>query len=591
MITCFELNERECRIVTLSHSKSGIQIHHAFTVEFPEMPPQDTKNLKVKSDLIRETLKKYRIKVKRGILIVPKQSVTVRHSSLPSSVDSEIAQMAHFEAERHIPFNAERHIISHHILRKEGVSGSKVLIAAVDSPIVEEMIQILSQAGINPEVSDISSLSLFNLFLASNPNLKDDITIGLINIGHLTTDITLIRENLVIYTRSALHGTSRLIKELNDILKPQVPFDRNLLDKLDLSSPELSFYDSSSAEMSDKSDRSDMSDVSDVSDVSDKTVQPTTAQEMPERQTFETLEKIAIPEGKSEQTNPKHPSRVILQQWLMRLLQEIRRTYEFARREFDCPPIQKAFISGEITRCQSFLSFFSENLNVTADFNPGINMIQPFPKAKEGEIPQNLMPYAEAIGGACRELIPGTLKINLLPPSYVKSKLSKVKRQNILFTSLLVIFALVIAGVYLKERTDYRNKMLTWYQNYNKKNVAEVDKLVDMEKKLKIIKREVDNKRSALTILDKISSFPYIPANVTMTEFSYIGDESVNIGGHSLEIKDLNQFLSDLENSGFFSSVSLKQRAPDNLPNRERKIQVFEINCFFEKKTEQRGAK
>lgn len=594
MITCFDISERECKIVSLSESKNGLYIHNALTVEFPQTDSQDPKRFKIKGELIKEALKQNRLKISSCILLIPKQSVTVRLVSLPSSNDAEITQMARFEAERHIPFNVERHIISHHVMRKEGVSGSKVLISAVDSPIVDDCIEILNVAGIEIEAADISSLSLFNWFLSSKPNFKDDITTALIHIGNSTTDITLIRKDLVIYTRSTLHGMWRFVKDLEDTLKPTKPLGKNFFDEFDMFFPERAFKSGASPESFDNKDSSVPPTPSQEQQEQSQNVNPDSYQIKNDKPFMENQSQTDMSTESFNDYNNKdisHPARKVLQEWINKLFQEIRRTYEFARREFECPPIQKIYLSGDIARCNNVIEFFSKNLGVEICFNPGFDMIKPHPKAKPTMIPENLQPYAEALGGACREILPNTLKINLLSPSYINKKLFKSKKRNFMWVGMFVFLALVLAFIYLKERMDYKENLLKWYRTHNEKNATEVEKLEDMDKKLKIIIREVDNERSALAILDKISSFPYIPSRLTITDFMYIGGDSVNISGHSLEIEDLNKFLSDLEASGFFSIVRLKQRAPYELPYRPRKVQSFEINCFFEKKNISGGKK
>ncbi len=599
MITCFDINDRECKIVTLSENKGSIFIHNVLNVTFPQIDSQDAKRIKIKSDLIKDAIKHNNIKIKKAVLIVPKQSVTVRLVSLPSSEDNEIAQMARFEAERHIPFNVERHIISHHTMKKEGVSGSKVLISAVDSPIIEDCIEILTNIGIDVESADISSLALYNIFLASNPNLTEDITTALIHIANYTTDITLIRKDLVIYTRSALHGLAKFAKDLSDAVKTEQSYSENFLDTFDLFFPEKSF-----SQINEYNPEQDPGKLQIINTSTENDIQKDSSDNLSEKKPYEI--KNYDPFHKSESNSTlnedsidnntgknylNHPARKVLNEWINRLFQEIRRTYEFARREFDCPPINRVFLSGEIARCINVKEFFSKNLSVEVNLNSGIQQIKPFPKAKGFDKVNCFYPYTETIGGACREIIKGSVKINLLPLSYINKKTFEMQKRNFMWIGLFALLALILTVIFFKERADYNNNMLKWYKTINEKNETEVAKLEDMDKKLKIIIKEVDSKRSALAILDKISALPYIPQRIALTDFVFISGDSVSISGHALEIEDLNKFLGDLENSGFFSIVRLKQRAPYELPYRPRKVQSFEINCFFEKKTSSRGSK
>jgi Tfp pilus assembly protein PilN len=102
-----------------------------------------------------------------------------------------------------------------------------------------------------------------------------------------------------------------------------------------------------------------------------------------------------------------------------------------------------------------------------------------------------------------------------------------------------------------------------------------------MTKKMRVIEGYVRDERNALAILDRISTFPYMPRSISLTDFKYKKGESVELSGHALSIKDLNLFIKELEETGFFKSVDIKQRPWVPLPNNRPKVLNYTLVCNF----------
>ena len=86
---------------------------------------------------------------------------------------------------------------------------------------------------------------------------------------------------------------------------------------------------------------------------------------------------------------------------------------------------------------------------------------------------------------------------------------------------------------------------------------------------------------NALAILDRISTIPYMPKKVAITQFKYTKGVSVEITGHALTIRDLNTFIEDLEKTEFFARVDIKQRPWRDLPNKRPKVLYYTLICSF----------
>jgi type IV pilus assembly protein PilM len=525
--TAFEIVENECRLLCLKRLKGGVKVDTCFTVPLPAIETEDiVLRCRTKGEALKTALRERKFIPGESILLLPKQYVTVRHVFLPSVEDGEIAQMAQFEAEKHIPFNVERHNLSHRVMKKEGVTGSHVLIAAADAPVVDEPLSILTAAGIQPAVASVSSVTLYNLFCYLNPNFPEEQTVALLHIGMVNIDLVILHKGILVFTRSTSHGLSRLLQEINEIPGRTSPLTVEVLTRIDL-----------------------MGD---------------------EKEKKQTALTAAV--DSTGQWIPKPEETALIEQWKGKLLQSIRQTHDFARREFDCPSIERIFISGEGSAFSSVEDYLTGNLGLVAE------KIHVTEEAIEGAsgLPSSFLPALGAVLGFVHD---GLISLNLLPSNYIDRRKSRQKRQNIISLAMMMGGALVLAILYLQAYSVKQERLTEWYENQVKVIKPEVVRLDDMQKKTRIISDYVRDQRNALAILDYLSKLKYMPRNVSITEFKYTKGISVEFSGHALDIKDLNTFISDLEGAGFFTDVKIKQRPWYNLPNNRPKVINYTLVC------------
>jgi type IV pilus assembly protein PilM len=209
-----ELTDNDAKVLHVSWTKkTGMLLEDAFAIDFSDLE-KDEESYKARGARLREKLKKYKIGTVNTGLIVPKQTSIVRVATLPSVDPAELEQMAQFKAEEYIPFNAERHIISHGTLRQDGVQGSDVLIAAVDGPVMEKAMTVCQEARLEPVVAEVSSIALVRAFSHHHEDALQQPSLLLLNIGKSYTDISILKDGILVATRSQPLGVERLQRDL-----------------------------------------------------------------------------------------------------------------------------------------------------------------------------------------------------------------------------------------------------------------------------------------------------------------------------------------------------------------------------------------
>lgn len=554
LYSSFNLNEKECQVVQLKRQKNNLKIESYFTIPFPNMENEEPSvQIQKKGEILKAALKERKFNCGEAILLIPKHFVTVRHAFLPSDDAEELNRMAHFEAEKHIHFNLERHIISHHIMKKEGVTGSHVLTSAADTPVTDEPLTILEAAGIQPSICSVSSVALYNLFRYLHPDLNEETTYALINIGFLTQELVIIHKGILIFTRSTSHGLAKLLSSWNSLPERQSPIGIDDLEAIDILDP-VSYFSPKEIE-----NRAPFA-------WEDTFLSNETGE-------YPLIQQPIIIERETKEPEPAYREIEILDEWKEKLIQSIRQTYDFARREFDCPPIQNLFISGEGARFSNIAMYLSKNLGID------VQMMKIGDKIIGAEhLPGS---YFTGLGGTLEYIYDDGIHLNLLPRHFIEAQLTRQKRQNIISLGVMILGVLILGILYFRAYSLQQERLTQWYNNQIKILKPRVTELADMTKKMRVIEGYVRDERNALAILDRISMFPYMPKSVSLTDFKYKKGDTVELSGHALTIKDLNEFIKDLEETGFFKSVDIKQRPWVPLPNNRPKVLNYTLICTF----------
>lgn len=588
--TVIELSESLCKIAQVVRHRNEIGIENLLCVDLPSPGTDKDSTKDEKSPVIergvalRKALKQANIKPGDVTLLLPKNLVTTRFITLPSTDKEELAKMARFEAERHIPFNVERHSISFQILNLDELKGSEVLIAASDTAVFKDSIDVLTYAGLKVGAVDVSTFGLYNYYLfmrsrgtqviEGNPQHQEqkeaNYSVPLINIGLTTTDIAIVQDGKLLFNRSCTVGIKRLLEGLNEYLPEGMMSDKKFLSQIDVIELEKS-----------------LGQIIGIHPSSDRLQEVASVNLSTDEAGTDSVDIEVVYPGSNSSDSSLDGSRIkslagVVRQWLQRLLSEIRRTYDFARREFDCYPARIIYLAGEGTALKNIQQFLDINFGVKTYI---INPFEDFSVASEKVKASVHRPeeFVECLGCAVRELVDGAFKINLIPEFYIRRAEEQKRRMSFISFGTMIMAIIVLGGMYVYQQFTNQKRLLEWYTQRNKELKPIVEELQDKEKKLGIMRRHIRDKRSALAILDTISQFEFIPDKVTLTNFKYVKDESLELSGHALSIKDINLLQSALEKTGFFKKVELKQQQSTRLPGRSPSVWLFTLVCEMEK--------
>ena len=157
---------------------------------------------------------------KNVVVSVSGNAVIIKRITLQAMSMDELEEQIKWEAEQYIPFDINDVNIDVHILEGAHPDPSQmdVLLVAARRDLVNENLSLLQQAGLTPSVVDVDAFAVANMFKVNYPELNEMGTIALVNVGHNTVNIHVLRDGISVFTRDLSSGGGAFTEELQRAL-------------------------------------------------------------------------------------------------------------------------------------------------------------------------------------------------------------------------------------------------------------------------------------------------------------------------------------------------------------------------------------
>jgi type IV pilus assembly protein PilM len=166
------------------------------------------------SDTIQGLFKTAGIKQKKVVVAVGGRDVIIKKIQVDRMKESEAFDVVRWEAQQHVPFDIEAVELDFQILDPEGEGlQMDVLLVAAKRDLVEDKVQLLSQAGLEAEIVDVDAFALHNAFGVNHPEAMRGVA-ALLNVGHELTNVNVLDEGIPLLTRDLTVGTRKIREDL-----------------------------------------------------------------------------------------------------------------------------------------------------------------------------------------------------------------------------------------------------------------------------------------------------------------------------------------------------------------------------------------
>jgi len=165
------------------------------------------------SEAIKELLVAQKVKTKEVVLSVSGSSVIIKRISIADMTDEELVESIKWEAEQYIPFSIDDVNVDFQKLGPGAAEGqADVLLVAVKKDKINDYVNLVKDAGLEPVVVDVDAFALANM-CELNYEVEAGIT-ALLNIGASVMNINILRDGVSIFTRDITVGGNRYTEAL-----------------------------------------------------------------------------------------------------------------------------------------------------------------------------------------------------------------------------------------------------------------------------------------------------------------------------------------------------------------------------------------
>jgi type IV pilus assembly protein PilM len=187
------------------------------------LPPRsfsngDILNPEEVSRAIREAIRMAKVKRKKAIVGLSGSSSIIKKISIPKVQPKLVSEQLKWEAEQYLPFDISSVHIGYHLLKTFRDDGMMdLLLVATPLEVISNYTSVVQEAGLKPEILDISSFALFNFFEFNMGGLgaKD---LVFLYVGASTTNFLVIQNGELVFARDIASGgnvyTATIQKEL-----------------------------------------------------------------------------------------------------------------------------------------------------------------------------------------------------------------------------------------------------------------------------------------------------------------------------------------------------------------------------------------
>ena len=169
-------------------------------------------------DAIREAVENGKIKGKDVAAAVSGHSVIVKRVNLPHMSREELEDQIQWEAEQYIPFDVNEVNLDFQILaNNEGEGQMDVLLVAAKKDLIDDYVQVIQEAGLNPVAIDVAGFAVQNAYEVNYEQDPDAVT-ALVNIGAQVVNINVLQNGIPAFTRDIMTGGAQYTEEIQKAL-------------------------------------------------------------------------------------------------------------------------------------------------------------------------------------------------------------------------------------------------------------------------------------------------------------------------------------------------------------------------------------
>ncbi|MCP3942161.1 MAG: type IV pilus assembly protein PilM [Desulfobacteraceae bacterium] len=181
------------------------------------------------ADIIRTLFKSQKIMEKNVAISTGGHSVVIKTINTSKVPDKELHGTIHSEAEQYIPYDIDDVNIDYQILGDNEFSPDQmnVLLVAVKKDLVAEYIDLITLAGLTPQIIDVDTFALQNIYEFMPSSDSEEVTL-LVDVGASKTSLNILKGNISLMMRDNVSGTNQILEQLSSKLDISIEEAENM---------------------------------------------------------------------------------------------------------------------------------------------------------------------------------------------------------------------------------------------------------------------------------------------------------------------------------------------------------------------------
>ncbi|OCL28135.1 pilus assembly protein PilM [Orenia metallireducens] len=209
-----DIGDETIKLTEVYSSWGNIVLNNLAIIPVPDdtVKNGDLNNIIKLEEKLGKVLKEKEFQAKKVVAAISGEQVISRMVDIPNMSEEELNQAVKWEASEKLPIQIEDAVLDYEILERKEGRGYQVLLIAVKKDLINKYLRLFESLGLEPVAIEIEPIAMARtidkLYMAR--------TIGVIDIGIKTTDISILNEGKLLFTRTIGLGGESITEDISE---------------------------------------------------------------------------------------------------------------------------------------------------------------------------------------------------------------------------------------------------------------------------------------------------------------------------------------------------------------------------------------
>ena len=211
-----DIGSRTIKVAEIEENKKGRVLKRFGMIDIGSGLIEEgvVKNPEAVAYLIRQLFSSQKIKETNVAISIGGYSTIVKNISVPLMDENQLQETIQFEAEQYIPFDINDVNLDFQIIGENEINPNhmNVMLVAAKKEMVNDYINLVQLAGLNPCIIDVDAFALQNIHELNYGNTGENLV--LIDIGASKTTLNILKDNASVFMRDVSMGCGQISSKI-----------------------------------------------------------------------------------------------------------------------------------------------------------------------------------------------------------------------------------------------------------------------------------------------------------------------------------------------------------------------------------------